>query len=134
MELAYLPLQYIETSYLFFTAVTSYVTISHSLQLYRRTTLQALETKFLLHFPVSFYFNSNGKTVAVFGGYSFCRGVQYKNTIRWRCSRNNICKVALSATIDGQVVCFPKLSHNHPPSKYCIHNGLYMRIGRSESS
>lgn len=76
----------------------------------------------------SYYVKENGKTVAVLNGYTFCCADRSKHTNRWICTRNNICRVAFSATKDGRVIRNPNAEHNHPPPKYCIHNGLYMKL------
>lgn len=76
----------------------------------------------------TYYIKENGKTVAVINGFTFCCADRSKHTNRWICTRNNICRVAFSATKDGRVIRLPNAHHNHPPPKYCIHNGLYMKL------
>lgn len=82
----------------------------------------------LIFLAATFYVKGNGKTVAVLNGYTFGCADRSKYTIRWICSRNNICRVTFSATKDGEIVRQPNFEHKHPPPTFVIQNGVYMKL------
>lgn len=80
---------------------------------------------------VDYYVKKTGTNVAVINGYTFYYNYnnRNKNTQRWPCSRRDArsCKAAFTTTKNGEII-RANLDHNHPPTKFVIHNGVYMRI------
>lgn len=74
-----------------------------------------------------FYFKSSGKTVAVINGFTFYCHRQMIGTDRWQCSNTKICRAFFIATKKREVI-RSNLEHNHSPSKFVIHKGLYMKV------
>lgn len=86
---------------------------------------------FLYLLAVKFYVKQSGTHVAVINGYTFyCNyNNKSKTTQRWPCSRRDAkgCKASFTTTKSREIL-RANLEHNHPPLKFIIHNGVYMKI------
>lgn len=71
-----------------------------------------------------------GKNILLNGGYSFCCGKASKTTLRWVCSQGNSCKANIITSKDNFhfEVLRVKNEHNHPPRKYVVRNGIFIRL------
>lgn len=82
-------------------------------------------------FAVSYYNKNNGKTIALWKGYSFCLHVKGMTSCRWRCSSSSICsrncKSFFNVSKNGKLI-RSNPDHNHPPPKFFINNGVYYKI------
>lgn len=78
------------------------------------------------YFIVSFVNKQNGNQLAVLNGYTFAQKI-YKNNLYWRCTIGNTkCKARLITTVGGELKT-AKMEHTHPPPKYKMVNGVFVK-------
>lgn len=75
----------------------------------------------------------SGKNLLVCGGYAFCRGKASRTTLRWVCSQGGNCKANIITDKDNNCLEVLRMNnaHNHPPRKYVIKNGIFIRLQKS---
>lgn len=78
-------------------------------------------------FTVTFVRNVSNKELALFYGYAFYRHSRNKNSDYWDCTKGHGCKACIVMTKDKYVIRMNP-EHNHPPPKYVIRNGVFIRI------
>ncbi|XP_073952604.1 uncharacterized protein isoform X13 [Choristoneura fumiferana] len=70
--------------------------------------------------------NNRGKEMIIVNGYTFYRHIQQKHSFRWDCTAGAKCK-AYIVTIQREVI-RAKLGHSHPPNKFLIKDGIYIKL------
>lgn len=83
---------------------------------------------FFLHFPAQWVTSKVGSKMLLFKDFVYyCHNTQ-KCSEMWYCVTRSAgrCRASLKVTSDGIFVREPK--HNHPPSTYAIHNGVYHKL------
>lgn len=80
---------------------------------------------------VYFYVKKTGHNVAVCNGHTFSWNCDSRNKIteRWPCTSktSRCCKAVITMTKTREII-RAVLDHNHPPPKFVIHKGEYMKI------
>lgn len=64
--------------------------------------------------------------MVIVNGYTFYNHSCRNNIIRWACTAGVKCKTNLF-TAQREVI-RAKLEHSHPPNKYIIRNGVYIKL------
>lgn len=75
----------------------------------------------------------SGKEIVILDDYTYyCkRSCKNKNSSDWYCSTHNSkgCNARMKLNDDLDIIEMPE-QHNHPPGKYCIKEGLYVKLWR----
>ncbi|XP_049870695.1 protein tramtrack, beta isoform-like isoform X13 [Pectinophora gossypiella] len=82
---------------------------------------------------VQFVKSSAGKPLLLYEEYPFYRSHGSKTTYFWACSSRNtkdiICKARIITDLEGSIL-KANTVHTHLPSKYLVHDGVFMKIGK----
>ena len=79
-------------------------------------------------FSVIWYRKPNGKEVAMIQGYTFSLDGRSLTTDKYKCSLHTRCKARFAVTKDREFLTSSNLEHNHPPPKFLIRDGVYIKI------
>ena len=79
-------------------------------------------------FSVIWYRKPSGKEIAMIQGYTFSLDGRNKTTDKYKCCQSPRCKARFFVTKNRKTLKSSNLNHNHPPSKYVIRNGVYIKI------
>lgn len=82
---------------------------------------------FICFFTVTFVKSVSNKELALFCCYAFYRHGRNKNTDIWDCTRGQGCKASIVMTKNKEIIRLNP-DHNHPPPKYVIRNGIFIRV------
>ncbi|KAI5646737.1 FLYWCH zinc finger domain-containing protein [Phthorimaea operculella] len=80
----------------------------------------------MLSSTVTLVQNTAGKTLALYGGYTFYLHDVCRVTKGWPCTRPR-CRARLTTTTDG-VLLRATGHHDHEPPRYVIHRGIFTKI------
>lgn len=86
-----------------------------------------------MHFTVIVIAQSrySGKQLVMFEDYTYYCKKQCKKTkyFNWYCSTHNCrgCNAKLKLDDNFAIIALEN-EHNHPPAKYCIHKGQYIKL------
>ncbi|XP_060802328.1 uncharacterized protein LOC132902208 [Amyelois transitella] len=70
---------------------------------------------------------SNGKVIAIMDGFTYYCDGRSKTTNIWLCSASS-CKARFSTTKQQQFLRAFCRDHRHPPPKFTVHNGFYVKF------
>lgn len=83
----------------------------------------------LLFFTVNYVQKQNGKRLAMLDGYTYCFHSKTIKTVHWQCTMGyNKCKANIVTNVDDDYLKMANNEHTHPPPKYTIINGFFMKI------